>query len=99
MPQLSALLVFAALFAEQPKPTIDRIHSMENCAPCDAIIARIKADGGKVSEPKKTGIQHATSYPTIVYSDGSWDNGRRVQRGNYTVDTNTTIPITKLVQK
>lgn len=97
---LTILLVFgnAVLHAAgSTLPTVKAIHSMQRCGPCERVIAKYKTDGGKLTDPKPTEIQHATSYPTVIYSDDSWDNGARVLKGQCCVNADK-VPLTELVQ-
>jgi hypothetical protein len=96
MPQLSALLTWALLVSSSEKPVLVEVRSMENCPPCDRVLAKLKADGVAYTV-KPTGMVTATSFPCCIYKSGDWDSGAHILNSNYTVSG--TIPITKLVQK
>jgi hypothetical protein len=95
---LTLWLVFAHAKAQGASPTHElvEVRSMENCPPCDRVLAKLKADGVAYTV-KPTGMVTATSFPCCIYKSGDWDSGAHILNSNYTVSG--TIPITKLVQK
>lgn len=56
------------------------IYSMEHCPACDALAGALLNSGTRL-RVVHTGEVKVDSFPTVVYSDGRRDSGRRIQSG------------------
>jgi hypothetical protein len=79
--------------AKKPQPVeVLYIYSWAHCAPCKALEKAIHADGGTTKQdPLKSKPLGVLDFPTVVYSDGTKDNGAKIYNKQARVPKNVLI--------
>lgn len=80
-----AVLLLAACLPVCAKPRASAlkpvlIYSMEHCAACEALAGALMDSGTRLNVVHTDSL-NVSSFPTVVYSDGKRDSGRRIQNG------------------
>jgi hypothetical protein len=61
--------------AKPPRPSV--VHVTEGCQACASLLSHLKAAGTKL-ETKKVDRSKYPLFPTVDYTDGSYDHGERI---------------------